>query len=168
MSDKFTLITDANTRNPGDACSCASAHAVVLIHDVLPPMPDDRISRPVPEPARGYGTCKAAGMVRHSSLAKEDPDRNASSGLPDGTRRNRLVFPTSTHALMSDPTLSARCDGSQSLLGTSPILHRRGSPIKEIPRHGEPDFLVPFTAVRSVCRIMALSWLRGTSSYRLP
>ncbi len=116
-------------------------------------MPDDPVSRPVPEPARGYGTCKAAGVFRHSSLAKEDPDRNASSGLPDGTRRNRLVFPTSTYALMSDPTLSARCDGSQPLLGTPPILHRRGSPIKEIPRHGEPDFLVPFTAVRSLCRL---------------
>jgi len=91
--------------------------AVVLINDVFPPMHDDPVSRPVPEPACGYGTRKAAGVVRHSCLAKEDPDRNASSGMPNGTRRNRLVFPTSTHALMSDPTLSARCDGSQPLLG---------------------------------------------------
>jgi hypothetical protein len=42
---------------------------------------------------------------------------------------------------------------TETLLGTPPILHRRGSPIKEIPRQAEPDFLVPFTAVRSLCRI---------------
>jgi len=65
----------------------------------------------------GYWTRSAAGVVRHSCLAKEDTDGNASFGLPIGIRRNRLVLSTSTHALMSDPTLSARCDGSQPLLG---------------------------------------------------
>jgi hypothetical protein len=34
------LIADANTRNPGDACSGAYTAAVVLVIDVFPPMPN--------------------------------------------------------------------------------------------------------------------------------
>ena len=55
-----------------------------------------------------------AGDAGVSCLAKEDPDVDASLNCLEG---NGLVFLTSTHALRSDPTLSARCDESQLLLG---------------------------------------------------
>ena len=50
-------------------------------------------------------------------LAKEDPDIDVSQIFYQG---NRLVMKTSTCTSRSDPTLSARCDESQLLLG---ILH---------------------------------------------
>ena len=47
-------------------------------------------------------------------LAKEDPDIDVSQIFYQG---NRLVMKTSTCTSRSDPTLSARCDESQLLLG---------------------------------------------------
>jgi hypothetical protein len=47
-------------------------------------------------------------------LAKEDPDIDASLEFDQG---NRHVIITSAFTSQSDPTLSARCDGSQLLLG---------------------------------------------------
>jgi hypothetical protein len=65
-----------------------------------------------------------------------------------GGRERGLVARTSTHASWSDPTLSARCDGSQLLLGLA--LRKEGSPIEDYPRHHHQSCVWRFGC--AVCR----------------
>jgi hypothetical protein len=76
---------------------------------------------------------RPTGVHQLSCLAKEVPDFWRIPILSSDSAGKGLVARTSTHASWSDPTLSARCDGSQLLLGSA--LHEEGSPIGDYPRH---------------------------------
>jgi hypothetical protein len=82
-------------------------------------------------------------------------------------RWNGLVARTSTLAPWSDPTLSARCDGSQLLLGLA--LRKEGSPIEDYPRHRHQSCVWRFGC--AVCRNPGVISIRNPAkitSYRLP
>ncbi|MCX6683071.1 MAG: hypothetical protein NTY71_08865 [Methanoregula sp.] len=65
MKETGTLITEANTRIRAIA-SCYISARDVAVCQTRSPVPDDEDTR------------SAAGVLRRSCLAKEDPDRNAS------------------------------------------------------------------------------------------
>jgi len=79
---------------------------------------------------RMRNTHRFAGFSGATCFAKEDPDTDASLASR-GAAGNGLVIKTSTLALWSDPTLSARCDESQLLLGIPRRL--TGSTNRKIP-----------------------------------